>query len=199
MFNGEGYVLEQLAGGIAPRLLGRGEIDGRRYLEIEHLARVDVESEAARLREADGDSKRTAVRRLSCEIARAYAVLHADGVVHGDVHPRNLLVDRDGHVRLIDFGFAVPVDAELQRQAQADERGGVAFFYEPELARAFLAGKSGVVASKAGEQYAVASMIYQLVTGSYARDFSLGRTEMLREIAELPPLPFVELGVYAWP
>jgi serine/threonine protein kinase len=199
MFKREGDVLEQLAGGIAPRLLGRGVIDGRRYLEIEHLTGVDAESEAARLRELEGDAKREALLRLSCEIARAYAVLHADGVVHGDVHPRNLLVDRDGHVRLIDFGFAVPVDAELQRQAQADERGGVAFFYEPELARAFLAGKSGVVASKAGEQYAVASMIFQLITGAYTRDFSLGRTEMLREIADLPPLPFVNRGMDAWP
>ena len=199
MFKREGDVLEQLAGGIAPRLLGRGEIDGRRYLEIEHLSGVDAESEAARLRELDGDVRRSALRRLSCEIARAYAVLHADGVVHGDVHPRNLLVDRDGRVRLIDFGFAVAVDTEGQHDTHANERGGVAFFYEPELARAFLAGKAGVVATKAGEQYAVASMIYQLVTGSYARDFSLGRTEMLREIAELPPLPFVERGVDAWP
>jgi len=201
MFQREGNALERLRGGIAPRLLSRGEIDGRRCLEMEYLAGVDVESEAARLRELEGDAKRAALLRLACEIAGAYTLLHAARVVHGDVHPRNLMVDRDGHVRLIDFGFSAMIDADAEREygAHPDERGGVAFFYEPELARAYIAGKTGVAASYAGEQYAIASMIYQIITGAHTRDFSLGRMEMLREIAELPPLPFVERGVEAWP
>jgi serine/threonine-protein kinase len=201
MFQREGNALERLRGGIAPRLLSRGEIDGRRCLEMEYLAGVDVESEAARLRDLEGDERRAALLSLSCQIAGAYTLLHAARVVHGDVHPRNLLVDREGRVRLIDFGFAATMDADAEREhlVREDDRGGIAFFYEPELARAFLSGKPGVAASYAGEQYAIASMIYQLITGAHTRDFSLGRSEMLREIAELPPLPFVERGVEAWP
>ena len=199
MFQREGNALERLRGGIAPRLFSRGEIDCRRCLEMEYLAGVDVESEAARLRELEGDERRAALLSLSCQIAGAYALLHAARVVHGDVHPRNLLVDRDGRVRLIDFGFAAIMDADSEHPPREDDRGGIAFFYEPELARAFLAGRPGVAASYAGEQYAIASMIYGLITGAHTRDFSLGRSEMLREIAELPPLPFAERGVEAWP
>jgi serine/threonine protein kinase len=189
--------LRVLGGEVAPRLLASGQLDGRMYIEIEYLAGVDAEAAAARLRETGGGASRSALLVLAVAIARAYATLHAKGVLHGDIHPRNLLVGRAGDVRLIDFGFASAIGEEAP--AGPILRGGVPFFFEPELARNYLALGPGVRASAAGEQYAVATLIYQLVTGAHTRDYSLGREEMLREIADLPPLPFAERGLAPWP
>jgi serine/threonine-protein kinase len=47
---------------------------------------------------------------IGVEICRALDYAHRKaGVVHRDVTPRNVLVDEEGHVRLIDFGIAAPV------------------------------------------------------------------------------------------
>ncbi|HVR98846.1 MAG TPA: lanthionine synthetase LanC family protein, partial [Thermoanaerobaculia bacterium] len=177
----EAAILKHLGGGVAPRFLDSGQ----RYLAMEWCPGIDAATAAAELERSD-------VLALCGSIATAYAGLHERGVLHGDVHPRNVLVASDGSVRLIDFGLARwdGASSALPRPG----RGGIAFFYEPEYARAARAGRSRK-ASFAGEQFAVASLLYLLLTGTYRLDFSLGREEMLRQIAEEPPRPFAE----PWP
>ncbi|HEX4965645.1 MAG TPA: lanthionine synthetase LanC family protein [Thermoanaerobaculia bacterium] len=193
-FEREAAVLRYLDGDGAPRLLVAGESGGRRHLAIEWLPGVDAASAADELRRAR-DSQ--GLLALCLAIVRAYAVLHERGVIHGDVHPRNVLVAADRSMRLIDFGFA-RWDGAPAPLAEVG-RGGVAFYFEPEYARAVLAGDAPPEASAPGEQYGVAALLYQLATGLHCRDFSLEKKEMLRQIAEEPPLPFAARGIDPWP
>ncbi|HEV7508760.1 MAG TPA: lanthionine synthetase LanC family protein [Thermoanaerobaculia bacterium] len=193
LFEREAAILEHLDGGGAPRLLASGEIEGRRYLAIEWLPGVDAVTAADELRRS-GD--RTGLLALCRAIARAYSGLHERGVIHGDVHPRNVLA-ADGGVRLIDYGIA-RWDGAPNHLARI-WRGGVAFYFEPEYALAAQAGLRPPDATPAGEQYGVATLIYQLAAGVHYRDFSLEKTEMLRQIAEEPPLPFANRGIDPWP
>jgi len=178
----ETAVLERLGGGIAPRLLGAGELDGRRWLALEWLPGVDAATAAAELRRR-GD--RTGLLALGLSILGAYARLHELGVIHADVHPRNVLVDREGEVRLIDFGLSLHSGSP-----GSSLRGGVAFFQELEYAAALRLDEPPPAASRAGEQYALAALLWLLFTGVHTHDFRLAREEMLRQIAEEPPRPF---------
>jgi serine/threonine protein kinase len=193
-FEREAAILDHLAGEGAPRLVGQGEVDGRRWLAIEWHRGVDAmtASEEPRRR---GD--RAGLLGLARAIVEAYARLHDRGVVHGDVHPRNVLVSASGEARLIDFGIARWEG--LPGGVPRAWRGGIAFYFEPEYAVAARSGGTPPEASAAGDQYGLGVVLYQLFTGAQYRDFSLEKDKMLRQIAEEPPLPFAERGVSAWP
>ncbi|MFN7991009.1 MAG: serine/threonine-protein kinase [Candidatus Micrarchaeia archaeon] len=55
---------------------------------------------------AEGRMDRDSVLRISIEICGALDELHSRGVVHRDIKPKNIMIDAQRSVRLIDFGFA---------------------------------------------------------------------------------------------
>lgn len=131
---------------------------------------------------------------LCLEISSAFADVHESGVLHGDIHPRNVLIDRQGVARLIDFGLAQPIT----QAGPIPQRGGVAFYFDPEFAQAQRNQRAAPL-SAAGEQYSVAALLYQLWTGVYYLDWSLERDELLRQIVEDDPLPFEARSAVPWP
>jgi eukaryotic-like serine/threonine-protein kinase len=187
----EASMLTMLAGRVGPRLTGRAAD----YLVLEWCWGTDVETAAAEYRTWPVEAGRAALWQLVTAVVDAYVALHAAGAVHGDVHPGNLLVDRDGRVTILDFAFA-------RRVAPGDEagpRGGVPFYYEPELARAVSDGATVPQASAEGEQFAIAAVLYRLIAGAHYREFPLDRASFWRAIAEEPPRAFVAAGVAPWP
>ncbi len=197
MLAGEAAILRLIDGAVSPVLVATGEHEERTYLAMSWCEGVSADAAANELQEDPSPSSRAELLKLCTAILDTYARLHARGVIHGDIHPNNILVDGNGTVRLIDFGLArVPDPANGLSELY---RGGVAFFYEPEYARAIRAGKPPPPASWAGEQYGLAALVYHLLTGLHYLDFSLEQDEMLRQIAEDPPLPFVHHGQEAWP
>ncbi|HYH44239.1 MAG TPA: protein kinase, partial [Thermoanaerobaculia bacterium] len=157
-FQREAAFLAHLNGAGAPALLRQGEVEDRAFLEMAFCPGVDAATAAAEWRER-GPEGREELLALCRRIARSYTDLHGRGVLHGDVHPRNVLIDSDGAVWLLDFGVARAVDAAHGLPAAAD-RGGIPFFYEPEFAAAQLAGSPPPPATEAGEQHAVAALLY---------------------------------------
>lgn len=187
----EARVLEHLNGRAAPALLELSLEQETPYLASTWLSGIDAGRAAYELRHADAPDE---LLRLLARITSAYAALHASGVLHGDVHPGNVLVDRDGAVSLIDFGLACFAD-----QAAHATRGGVAFYHAPEYAQALLQGTAPPVLSASEEQYSLAAMLYQLATGGYCCDFDLRANIMLRQILDEPPASFEDSGTAPWP
>jgi eukaryotic-like serine/threonine-protein kinase len=177
-----------------PTLLASGMWSERPYLVTEWIRGIDVESAAAEIRRSGDPDSRGRLHALGAAILSAYADLHEHGLLHGDIHPRNLLADRAGAITILDFGLAAS-SAEAFRV----RRGGIGFYYEPEFARAALEDARPPAASFAGEQYALAAMLYLLLTGAHTQDFKLERTEMLTQIATGAMAPFTQRGVKAWP
>lgn len=193
MFAHEAAMLRRLDGSITPRVIDVGEADGRAFLAVTWHAGSDAETAAADLRRLPPVDGRERLLALGDRIVAAYAHLHGQGVLHGDVHPSNVLVDRDGSVTLIDFGLASrPGDRFVPR-------GGVDFFMEPESAAAQASGAGASPLTAAGEQYGVAAMLYRLLTGGYTHSFSLEPDEMRRQLLEEPPLPFERHDVQGLP
>jgi eukaryotic-like serine/threonine-protein kinase len=71
--------------------------------------------------------------RLAADVLRALAHIHAAGIIHRDVKPGNVLLDRDGRASLTDFGVARPQDATSI--TQTGQIPGTARYMAPELWR----------------------------------------------------------------
>lgn len=197
MLEREATILKRLDGDPSPKLVEVGTYESHRYIAIEWCSGVNASTAAAPLRRYPTPERHQKLLRLICSILQAYCRLQARQVIHSDVHPGNILIADDGSAKIIDFGLARLVDGT--DDGNEVQRGGVAFFFEPEYAKAAIEDKKIPESSMAGEQYAVAALLYFLLTGVHYLDFSLEKNEMLRQIAEESPLSFSIRGKDSWP
>lgn len=191
----EADVLRHLDGTVGPRLLDVGQAGDSGWLSMEWCDGMPVSAVAVALRRSDGAADELV--DLCCRITEAYAQLHELGILHGDVHPGNVIVSATGAVRVVDYGLACRT-GEATSGPHAP-RGGVPAFFEPEYAAAVRAGLPAPSPTPASEQFAVGALLYELLTGEAYRDFSVDRDEMLRQIVQDDPLPFVRRGRRPWP
>ncbi|HEY6485954.1 MAG TPA: lanthionine synthetase LanC family protein [Candidatus Cybelea sp.] len=187
----EAAMLRYLRGRDVPLLLAESEHVGRRYLAMEWSAGVRSGFAATALR---GSAKHVTAEaaRLCLTVLRAYEGLHERGVVHGDIHPGNVLVGCDERVTLVDFALArftcEPTITPLPRR-------GIGYFLEPEFAVAKLSGEPDPAPTALGEQYGLAALCFFLLSGAHYLGFPLERDAWLNHIAGAPAVEFMSVGV----
>jgi tRNA A-37 threonylcarbamoyl transferase component Bud32 len=127
--------------------------DGDSYLVMELVPGSDL---ATRLRE--GPLDRTTAANVGAQVADGLAAAHAQGIVHRDVKPANVLLEADGrHVKLADFGIALLRDAA--RVTGTGTIMGTAAYIAPEQVLAQpITGKADV--------YALGLMLLESLTGT---------------------------------
>jgi serine/threonine protein kinase/formylglycine-generating enzyme required for sulfatase activity/membrane-associated protease RseP (regulator of RpoE activity) len=101
------------------------------------------------------------VVRLVAEAADALDHAHRHGVLHRDVKPSNLMIDREGRLRVIDFGLARVLDADAPGELTATrELIGSPSWLPPEQL-----GASRPPASVAGDVYGLGAVLYDALAG----------------------------------
>ena len=111
------------------------------------------------------------------QLLRAVTELHRRGLTHRDLKPDNILVDRQGAIKLVDFGIARSIDGFAPSSAE-----GTPAYLAPEQCH-------GAPADPAADVFSLGVILFELLTGQ--RPFA-GQTEgqVLRAIREAdPPLP----------
>ncbi|QKW20240.1 serine/threonine protein kinase [Kitasatospora sp. NA04385] len=89
----------------------------------------------------------------------ALAAAHARGLVHRDIKPGNVMITRDGEVKVVDFGIARAGSSSGQQLTQTASVLGTAAYLSPEQATA------GQVDGRA-DLYAVGCVLYEMLTGA---------------------------------
>jgi serine/threonine-protein kinase len=128
------------------------QADGRPYIVMEH---VDGETLADVLRKR-GPLPADEAATLAAQACRGLAHAHAAGLVHRDVKPQNLLLRRDGTLKVADFGIARA--AEGTALTEAGTVLGTAAYLSPEQAL-------GQEATPAADVYSLGAVLYELLTG----------------------------------
>ncbi|XVS63817.1 protein kinase domain-containing protein [Actinosynnema sp. CA-299493] len=110
--------------------------------------------------ERDGPLTAARVRELGVQLADALAAAHAEGVLHRDIKPGNILLDRYGTVKLADFGLAALLDAEGSSTVTRD---ALSPSYAPPEAFAM------AQPTPAADVYSLAATLYDLLAGKPPR------------------------------
>lgn len=123
------------------------------------------------------------------EILEAFAELcdavqhaHQRGVIHRDIKPKNILVDRNGHPHVLDFGLAKLHSEEPSGLTHTGDFLGTFLYAAPEQ----FAGRSGVVDVRT-DIYSLGAVLYQALTGKTMFPAIGGVKEMLDAILTTEP------------
>lgn len=154
-----------------------GQIEDLHFLEMEFISGRSLQQ----LINDEGRLPSDRALRLAMMVADGLAAAHRDGIIHRDVKPDNVLLNKHGIAKIGDFGLAKRV---LHRGGDpfADGICGTPNYMAPEL----LQGHS---ATPASDVYALGVCLYQMLTGQLPRGGVSLRA--LVRMGEEPPLPNV--------
>src|SRR5262249_27802611 len=96
---------------------------------------------------------------LAVQLADALAFVHAQGVLHGDLKPSNVLLGPDGRPRLLDFNLSADV------QAAYDQLGGTATYMSPEQLRSSNPAAAGF--DDRSDIFSLGVVLYELLCGRH--------------------------------
>ena len=162
--------------------------DGERTVLVWELVDGDsLDKLSASLDDAD-------VAALGVELLDALAFAHSQGIIHRDVKPQNVMLNHDGHVKVMDFGIARLLDADTLTQ-DGDVIGTVAYM-SPEQA-------SGRRAGPPSDVYSAGMVLFELLAGQHPlrgqtpaetlSNVAAGRLPSLRTLRPDLPAAFIDL------
>jgi serine/threonine-protein kinase len=153
-----------------------GQDDSGPYIVMELVEGQDL---ASIIRDNGPLAPRQAAR-VCADVAKALHAAHVRGIVHRDVKPSNVLVGRDGRVKVADFGIARAL-TESQLTLPGTTMGSVHYF-SPEQAR-------GEVATVASDVYSLGIVLFESLTGQRPFSGDGAAAVALARLTTTPPRP----------
>ncbi len=176
LFDQESLVIAQLNHPNIIHIIDRGFTGGGRpYFVMEYIEGQDL-SELMQHRKIPPHTKLNLIMQLS----RGLAFAHKNGVIHRDIKPANLLVDNQGHLKILDFGIAW---LNAKGRPDSEEIHGTPDYMSPEQ---FSAPDT---VSPLSDIFSLGAVMYQLFTGKTQsadiENWENALTELKPDIAQL--------------
>jgi len=120
------------------------------FVEGKTLTKLKLEHPNKQVPEAE-------VKALAIKIADGLAYAHSKGVIHKDIKPQNVMLNKDGEVKIMDFGIAETVRTSMSR-IQNSSSSGTLVYMSPEQIKGKDVGKESDI-------YSFGAMLYELLSG----------------------------------
>lgn len=153
-----------------------GEEEGTHYITMEYVPGEDLKSFMKRSKQL---SILTAVS-LAKQVCEGLAEAHRLGVVHRDMKPQNIMIDREGNAHIMDFGIA-----RMMSASELTEEGaiiGTPDYMSPEQV-------DGKEADQRADLYSLGVIIYEMVTDRVPFKGDSAMSVALKHKTEAPTIP----------
>ena len=161
-----------------------GQADGFVYLAFEY---IDGETLSVRMKHSPIPWEEQL--DIALQVASALEEAHSKGIVHRDVKPANIMIDRKGRAKVLDFGLAKQVASQGAHELQTQQGliMGTVSYMSPEQAL-------GEEIDARSDIFSLGVVLYEMATGTRPFD---GSSEMqtLAKILQSPPEPFAQHGI----
>ena len=183
-FEQEGRILARLSHPNIARLVDAGVGDNRQpYLLLEYVDGLPIDRHCE---QHDLDVR--ARLALFADVLAAVAHAHARLILHRDIKPGNILVDKQGTVKLLDFGIAKLLDADRDEPLDRAANQAIARTFTPAYAAPEQVRGQGV--SMATDVYSLGVLLYGLLGGGHPTGFTAtgaSPNDPLRTVIEIEP------------
>ncbi|GAO17761.1 uncharacterized protein UV8b_04169 [Ustilaginoidea virens] len=148
----------------------------RLYMLLDYVPGGELFSYLRKLRRFDEPTARFYAAEIV--LVLEYLHEHKGGVAYRDLKPENLLLDKDGHVKLVDFGFAKPLGYKDDHPVETYTLCGTPEYLAPEV----IHNKGHTTAV---DWWALGILIYEFLTG-YPPFWHQNPMEIYKQIVEKP-------------
>ncbi len=155
-----------------------GQTDGKYYIVMELVEGTDLR----RYLHGRGmlDADRSVI--IAHDVALGLGAAHRRGIVHRSVKPQNILIGRDGSIKLTDFGIAFVYEGvDAERLTDPGMTVGTVQYFPPEQAQ-------GKIVTPAADVYSLGIVMYETLTGRTPFDGDNPVAVAMQHIQD-PPTP----------
>jgi serine/threonine-protein kinase len=175
-FQREAQAIAKLSHPHMVQLFDYGEDAGTHFIVMEYVEGDDLKTVLRR----QGALPEGRSREIGAEVCAALSYAHRQGIVHRDIKPQNILLTRDGRVKVADFGIA-----RALASAGITETGtvlGSVQYLSPEQAR-------GMSVGQRADLYSLGVVLFEAMTGTLPFDGDSPIAIALKHVHEPPPVP----------
>jgi serine/threonine protein kinase/Tfp pilus assembly protein PilF len=175
-FSNELRLARQVAHKNVCRMYHLGEDEGTHFIIMEYIPGQDLQSMIKMTKQLSMESAVSIAKQICEGLAEA----HRLGVIHRDLKPGNVMIDREGVARILDFGIARSL--ESRGLTESGQLIGTPEYMSPEQAQ-----DTGV--DQRSDIYSLGVILYEMVTGKvpFTGDTPISIT--IKHIEELPENP----------
>jgi eukaryotic-like serine/threonine-protein kinase len=163
----------------AIRIFDLGEADGIRFITMEFIEGQDLKS----LLIKQGKLSREESVRVIEQVCQALEAAHGEGVVHRDLKPQNLMLDKSGRVFVMDFGIAR--STAMSGITQTGTVLGTPEYMSPEQVM-------GEHVDARSDLFTLGVIFYELLTGDMPYKADTAQKAMFKRTRETPK-PAIEI------
>ena len=169
-FDREAKIAAKLSHNNIVNAIDAGEVAGRHFFVMEFIEGQTIKDEL----DKGNVYEEKAALKIIMAVAEALKHAHQRGLIHRDVKPENVILTREGNVKLADLGLARPIGDENWAMAEAGMAIGTPYYISPEQVR------GQVDVDIRADIYSLGATLYHMVTGKVPYE-GTSPTEVMRQ------------------